>query len=177
MSHGLGLSICKIIAEKHNGSLTVYSTLGEGSTFDLKLTVKYYKETKADLKPADVLKKRGKIFKRRSPRKRLITKSMDSIYESNEESNSSSQSLKDEEFDAKIRDSYNLPIEPTENYSRTVSSIQDTQFSSIEKIVVAEDQLINLQIIKNQFTSLGLQQKTSFTINGQETIDLVKIIV
>jgi PAS domain S-box-containing protein len=34
---GLGLALCKIIMESHNGSLAVRSTLGQGTTFTLKL--------------------------------------------------------------------------------------------------------------------------------------------
>jgi signal transduction histidine kinase len=37
---GIGLSICKKIAEKHNGTITAYSAPGEGATFVLGLPVK-----------------------------------------------------------------------------------------------------------------------------------------
>lgn len=36
---GIGLSICKKIAEKHNGSITAFSVPGEGATFILELPV------------------------------------------------------------------------------------------------------------------------------------------
>jgi CheY-like chemotaxis protein len=39
--------------------------------------------------------------------------------------------------------------------------------------MVAEDQLINLTVIKNQITELGLLGKTTFCSNGQEVIDRV----
>ena len=39
-SHGLGLSICKTIAEKLNGDLEVFSKPGEGSTFVFSLKPK-----------------------------------------------------------------------------------------------------------------------------------------
>jgi len=37
---GIGLSICKKIAEKHNGSITAFSIPGEGATFVLELPAK-----------------------------------------------------------------------------------------------------------------------------------------
>ncbi|MEM1136834.1 MAG: ATP-binding protein, partial [Bacteroidota bacterium] len=37
---GIGLSICKKIALRHNGDITAKSQLGKGSTFILKLTKK-----------------------------------------------------------------------------------------------------------------------------------------
>jgi signal transduction histidine kinase len=40
MSHGLGLSICKMIAEKINGKIKAESVWGEGSTFTFTLNVK-----------------------------------------------------------------------------------------------------------------------------------------
>lgn len=61
------------------------------------------------------------------------------------------------------------------NFGSMVSN--STEYSFIEKIVVAEDKLINLRIIENQLTELGLKKKSSFTVNGQETINLVKTIV
>ncbi|MBY0326923.1 MAG: hypothetical protein K2Q30_08375, partial [Gemmataceae bacterium] len=36
---GLGLAICKGVIEKHNGTITVQSILGEGTTFQIQLPV------------------------------------------------------------------------------------------------------------------------------------------
>jgi two-component system phosphate regulon sensor histidine kinase PhoR len=39
---GLGLAICKGVIEKHNGTITVQSVLGEGTTFQIKLPIWNY---------------------------------------------------------------------------------------------------------------------------------------
>lgn len=44
-SHGLGLSICKKIAEKLNGTLEVTSFLGEGTTFTFSFVTEFVGET------------------------------------------------------------------------------------------------------------------------------------
>jgi hypothetical protein len=45
------------------------------------------------------------------------------------------------------------------------------------KVVVADDQLINIEVIKSHLAELGLAGSCCFCINGQETIDAVKSIV
>jgi len=39
---GLGLAICKGVIEKHNGTITVQSVLGEGTTFQIQLPIWNY---------------------------------------------------------------------------------------------------------------------------------------
>ena len=43
--------------------------------------------------------------------------------------------------------------------------------------MVAEDQLINLEVIKNQIGKLGLTDKTTYSGNGQELIEEVQSIL
>lgn len=42
---------------------------------------------------------------------------------------------------------------------------------------MAEDQLINLQVIQSQIETMGLSDKTSFTTDGQAAIDCVQKIL
>ena len=43
--------------------------------------------------------------------------------------------------------------------------------------MVAEDQLINLEVMKNQISELSLANKTTYSNNGQDLIDKVKTIL
>lgn len=47
----------------------------------------------------------------------------------------------------------------------------------LKNIIVAEDQLINIEVLKTHMSELGVQQITSFCINGQEAIDTAKRIL
>lgn len=42
------------------------------------------------------------------------------------------------------------------------------------RIIVAEDQLINLDILQTYLSDLNLSQISNFCINGQQAIDLCK---
>jgi len=52
-----------------------------------------------------------------------------------------------------------------------------SQLPNLEGIIVAEDQLINLQVIKNQISTLKLTSKTTFCTNGQDAIDAVRKVL
>jgi hypothetical protein len=41
-----------------------------------------------------------------------------------------------------------------------------SRFTSIEKIIAADDQLINLEVLKSQLTDMGVQEKCTFCVNG-----------
>lgn len=45
------------------------------------------------------------------------------------------------------------------------------------RIVAADDQLINIEVLQQQIETLGLTSTSDFCVNGQETIDTVQRIV
>lgn len=61
-----------------------------------------------------------------------------------------------------------------------ISSIHESFKKEIFKnarIVAADDQLINIEVLKQQIETLGLTSTSDFCVNGQETIDTVQRIV
>lgn len=47
----------------------------------------------------------------------------------------------------------------------------------ITDIIVADDLLINLEVLKNQLSENGVLDRCTFCTNGQESIDMAKRIV
>ena len=47
----------------------------------------------------------------------------------------------------------------------------------IGHIIVAEDQAINVAVLRNSFKELDLDKNCSYCINGQQTIDLATILI
>ena len=67
-----------------------------------------------------------------------------------------------------------LTIQEAENESEISISRQartNYEYPGIKKIIVAEDQLVNLQLIKSQIENLGLTDKTIFCTDGQQTVN------
>ena len=61
-----------------------------------------------------------------------------------------------------------------------ISSIHESFKKEIFKnarIVAADDQLINIEVLQQQIETLGLTSTSNFCVNGQETIDTVQRIV
>ncbi len=50
-------------------------------------------------------------------------------------------------------------------------------FDWIENIIAADDQLINLEVLKSKLTEIGVQEKVTYCVNGQDTIDQAKRII
>jgi CheY-like chemotaxis protein len=59
-----------------------------------------------------------------------------------------------------------------------LTNIQTNSFADkISRIVAADDQLINLEVLKTQLTEVGLHSKCTYCIDGQLVIDEVKRIM
>ncbi len=52
-----------------------------------------------------------------------------------------------------------------------------SRFDWIENIIAADDQLINLEVLKSKLTEIGVQEKVTYCVNGQDTIDRAKRII
>ena len=62
-------------------------------------------------------------------------------------------------------------ILPSERYS---SEIKTILFPFIKNIIVADDLLINLEVLKNQLLESGVMDRCIFCTNGQESIDTAR---
>ena len=58
--------------------------------------------------------------------------------------------------------------------SRSFDDALNLIYDHITRIIVAEDLLINLEVIKIQLTETGMISRCSFCTNCQETIDVTK---
>jgi hypothetical protein len=54
------------------------------------------------------------------------------------------------------------------------NSTQVKQDWKIKRIIAADDQIINIQVLDSYFSELSLSDRVGFASNGQEVIDLVK---
>ena len=50
-------------------------------------------------------------------------------------------------------------------------------FKQLGSIIVADDQLINLEVLKNTLREIGVKEKASYYVNGQEAIDAAKRMI
>lgn len=46
----------------------------------------------------------------------------------------------------------------------------DSRFGEMENLIVADDQLINLEVLKSQLTEMGVQEKCTYCVNGQDAM-------
>ena len=46
----------------------------------------------------------------------------------------------------------------------------------ISKVIAADDQILNIQVLKSHFTELSISKSVQYAFNGQQAIDFVKEI-
>lgn len=171
-SHGLGLSICKKIAEKLDGNITCRSKLNVGTIMSFKF--------KAPFIDTGHL---SQAFKNRSRRtlkkmKRLNSKKVSKLGEIAETEYEESSETGEEDADSII---LNEAYQSGETRQKLTDGIKIDSglvaYERLSRIIVAEDQIINLTVIKNQISDLYLTDCASFLSNGKDTIDKVKEIL
>lgn len=116
---GIGLNVAKILTEKHGGSLSVRSEVGQGSKFSFTLPV-YTGEVIQDVRPADL-----------------------------------------EE----------IVVNPVEETSQ-VHKHYPPQQKGAARILIVDDDPINLQVLLNQLNLAGYEVMTATT--GQEVLEMVQ---
>ena len=64
------------------------------------------------------------------------------------------------------------------SYSEFQQSRSESQIESqgwkISKVIAADDQILNIQVLKSYFAELALTKSVQYAFNGQQAIDLVK---
>ena len=74
--------------------------------------------------------------------------------------------------DDSLSDLENPDTKTTSNSNRELSEVKSlltdtvSTYTYVKKIIAADDQLINIEVLKNIFTELNLKEKTEFYING-----------
>lgn len=152
--NGLGLSICQNIAKGLGGSLDVYSQLGEGSTFKFDFSAKRSSKAKKASK-----EKAGKV----DANKGNVAEELEQLLDD----------------DSIIVDNGTIDTKDQQPLQETIEDVffDDPNATNAPKIVVADDQQINLEAIKANLMEIGAHSNTEYFCNGQLVIDYVKDFV
>ncbi|OBA20257.1 hypothetical protein METBIDRAFT_78700 [Metschnikowia bicuspidata var. bicuspidata NRRL YB-4993] len=179
---GLGLSICRQLAKMMQGTLTLKSDIGKGSTFTF--TVPLPQSGEIVVPPEKMKEFSEDEF---NPNSRMNRKVLFNIDEPS--SNSDGQSAEtrhspvDSEKEAKQcrsnRNNYpqriDLPLPQLSVGTADQTPTGETCLDDIShlKILVAEDNLVNQEVIKRMLKLEGFTNIT-MAVNGAEAVDLVK---
>ena len=66
---------------------------------------------------------------------------------------------------------YDLSLEGNNEYN---DSDQEQNEWKITRVIAADDQILNIQVLKNYFADLDLIKTVQYAFNGQQAIDLFK---
>lgn len=180
---GLGLSICRQLATMMNGTMRLQSTLGVGSKFTFTLPLNQTKElTFEDENPFEdefnPLSKKNRRVKFKFAKSINSKKSRSSLSTvAPKLGDRSSSQLKSSESDFSLGNvSLNRPFlqsTGTASSSRKVETISDLTKNC--KILVAEDNHVNQEVIKRMLTLEGLDT-IELACDGQDAFDKVKAL-
>lgn len=170
---GLGLSICRQLARMMNGTLTLDSTLGVGSTFILTIPLPQSREIIVE--PEDMT---DFCYDEFNPR---FKENLESKFTAEEESTSTKKesSTSDSNGSGKTRLEVPPVMKPhliTRGSTGTANSGENGEFMndlSHIRIMVAEDNMVNQEVIKRMLRLEGFQN-VSMACNGAEAVEMVK---
>ncbi|EGW34528.1 uncharacterized protein SPAPADRAFT_134241 [Spathaspora passalidarum NRRL Y-27907] len=181
---GLGLSICKQLATMMKGTLTLKSTIGQGSTFTLTIPIPQTGEIIVD--PEDLNDFCDDEFNPNAKVNRRVVFEDDENLESNRDSESQDEVASSPLKFANSNKSFeSKPPLYTRSSTGTANSGGDSKKSTSDhnstlldeishlKILVAEDNLVNQEVIRRMLKLEGFNN-IAMACNGAEAISLVK---
>ena len=143
-----------------SGDVECNSEPGQGTKFVLKFPAQWIegKNKKRAAVPRKVNKNDGPLFKPK---------------EQPSESDNDIDVMIDEELEKNSLKPQKRVSEGTLDTNPTVEPLPELQ----GKLIVADDQRINIETIKISLDVIGITSKTTFCINGQEVVDQVELIL
>ncbi|KAJ2988794.1 hypothetical protein NUW58_g3791 [Xylaria curta] len=169
---GLGLSICQQLANLMNGSITMTSTLGFGTTFTMRIPLKYTKDRSSSTasssiksRPTSVISAEGEV--RRSPLPQSTAEAKASVLDQQPRLVGLSQP-----FFAAAPKAGTTPT-PDDQMKAAEKARADKGEGKL-RVLVAEDNPTNIEVVSRM---LKLEDVYDVTIakDGQEAYDLVKV--
>ncbi|KAI0864945.1 osmosensing histidine protein kinase SLN1 [Xylaria cubensis] len=168
---GLGLSICQQLANLMGGSITMASTLGVGTTFNMRIPLKYTKDRSSSTasssiksRPASVIS--AEVEARRSPLPQTAAEAKASVLDQQPRLVGLSQPF----FAATPKSE----ITPTpDDQMKAAEKARANKGEGKLRVLVAEDNPTNIEVVSRM---LKLEDVYDVTIakDGQEAFDLVK---
>lgn len=178
---GLGLSICRQLATMMNGTMDLKTELGVGSKFTFTLPLTQTRELtfeeenpfEDEFNPLSKKNRKVKFKVAKSIKSRKSRSSLSTV--GNKSSDKSSENLKSSENDFSLANvSLNRPFlqsTGTATSSRNVETLSTVKKTC--KILVAEDNHVNQEVIKRMLTLEGLNA-IDLACDGQDAYDKVK---
>ncbi|KAL6678367.1 Histidine kinase osmosensor [Candidozyma auris] len=188
---GLGLSICRQLAKMMKGTLTLKSTLGQGSTFTFTVPLPQngeilVPEDEMEEFCNDVFNPEAKINRKvafgvaEEPHSRTHSKEESEVSEPDirnggapSDASSNNKASPKKGFQLKLPQRHNSHLSSTGTAERNKSGISFLNDLTHLKILVAEDNSVNQEVIRRMLRLEGFHNVTMAS-NGLEAVDCIK---